>query len=505
MDKTTDKYVMSTRGTSDKDLNIGDVVYAKKNKKTNKVSFYEKNARPDDDILGTYITTVRGTKEFVDKFDMPLKKRKAYMVCDIDGFNYTLDYLYQEDDIIETEEKGIYRNLIYKMENNRIVICGIVGEQEQVVIPRFIDDKEIYAIGNMDNNGIYYPLEMNSSMFYKIILPDTIKEIYPFAFMNKTVDIQFPNSLYYIGEKAFYGARIFDVDLSITKLDIIERECFAFSKVESVSLPPELIRIRQQAFKYSSVKEVEFNSNVEVIEKEAFYDCVIDTNRTIVDFIEKNAFTCETPAIFKKCESISYDDIQYQIIGHVKYDDYGKDKVLEDFYIDENCQCLKQVFFAKNGNTKYEILVEYDEEYGNEDLFLEYIKYVNSVRISLYRVNEFELTRFFETYIPDYEDVRISGRIEDGQISAKYDDETGKIIGLKLSERYRYNYDDWVYNEFNSGEFSERNKFLALVYVFGKNEESLEMSAEEMEEYNEVKERYMQFLTPKKVLADQVS
>ena len=491
----SDEYIMTTKDISNKNFNIGSIVYAKKDKTTNKTDFYEKNDIVGEEKIGVYINTVRNKeKKFVDKFDMPFDKRKAYMVTDINGFEYTLNYLYQEDDIFEDDKVYIYKNLIYKIDNNRIIISGFTGNNPNIQIPESIDGREVYAIGNIDDNGLYYPLNINSDMFYNIKLPDTIKEIFPNAFMNKSIkQINFPSNLYYIGQKAFYGSRIERADLIKTQIDSIEEECFESSTIKEVIFPSTLSYIRNSAFKYSDIEKVIFNSNILLIEEDAFLDCNIDTNRTKVWKVEKNGFTCETPSIEKECEYISYDDISYQILGRLKLEDYQKDKILHKQGIEENCKCLKQVFFAKNEESNYEILIEFDEEFGDDDLFLEYLKYKNSVRISLYKVKEFDKDRFFEEAVPEFDDIKISGRVEDGQISVKYDD-IGKIEGIKLSERYRYNYENWVYNEYNSGEFTRTNTFLTLNKIFGLDESEFIFNSEEQkDEYNLAKEDYENF------------
>ncbi len=484
-----EKCIISTKNATKKDYNIGDIVYAKKDPITNMVAFYDINGKPGRDKIADYITTVRGDKKFVDKADMPLNKRKAYIIEDVDVFDYTVEFLYQEDDTTVLTDIHMYRNLLYKLQNNKVIIVGIVGSNMNVSIPEYIDRYEVYAIGNFDDGG-YKPIIMNDNIGYNIKLPETLKEIYPCAFMNKWVNIEFPSSLYYIGENAFYGSSVERINLTNTEVDVIPRQCFYLSKIKEISLPCELKRIEKQAFKYSSLSKVIFNSDIELVEKEAFYDCNIDTNRCHIDKIELNAFTCETPVIDKECQQIDYDDITYQILGRLKSDDYMTDKILKDVNLDEHCFCNKQVFFAKNGNTKYEILIENDEEYGNEDLYLEYLKYKNCVRLSLFEVKEFDINRHFENYFPSFEDIKIQGRVEDGQISIKYEDE--KIVGIKLSERYRYTYEDWVYTEFNSGEYPKTNALLAKDIIFDDTSYK-NLDSSNLEKYEMLRNDYIRF------------
>lgn len=489
----SDLYVMNTKNSKKQDFNIGDIVYAKKDKATNECAFYEINGTPGKESIGKYVESVRGEKRFVDKFDVPVGQRKLFIVKNIDEFDYYLEFLYQEDDTFKENNKASYKNMIYRIENGRIVICGISGNLQNVIIPGEIDGNEVYAIGNMDEDGIYRPLEMNSDYPYKITLPETVKEIYPNAFMNKWIsEINFSNSLYYIGEKAFYGCRVSDINISHTKVDSIERECFMLSSLENIQLPYELSLIKQKAFKYSNVKNVKFNSTLLLVEKEAFFDCNIDTNRTKIGKVEKNAFTCETPLIEKECEYISYDDIKFHIYGRLEFDDFIKDKILEDEHIDSFCECKKQVFFAKDGKQKYEVVIEYDEEYGNDNLYLEWLKYQKCVRLSLYRVENFNLTRHFEDNIPDYEDIKLSWRDEECEINIKTED--GKITGIKLSDKYRYNYEDWIYNAFNMREFNKTNKFLVRKEIFDEDETKFVMNTEENVEYNDIKNEFNSFI-----------
>ena len=486
-----EKCIISTEKAVKKDYNIGDIVYAKKDKKTNTVAFYEIDGIPGEDIIAEYVTTVRGEKKFVDKADMPLNKRKAYIISDVNVFEYTVDFLYEEDDTEVYEEIYLYKNLIYKIDNGKAVIAGFAGRLNRINIPEFIDDLEVYAIGNYDDKYNYKPLLMNDNVLYTINIPETVKEIFPNAFANKCVDIEFPDSLYYIGEKAFYGATIENVNLSTTEVDIITKECFYLSKIRKISLPNSLKIIEKEAFKYSTLEKVIFNSDVDLIEEEAFYDCNIDTNRCKVYKTMLNAFTCNTPIIDIECEQIDYDDITYQILGRLKFDDYMQDKILKDVDIDEHCYCNKQVFFAKNGDIKYEILIENDEEYGNDDLYLEYLKYVNCVRLSLFKVKKFDINRHFEGCLPDYSDIKVQGRVEDGQINIKYEDE--KIVGIKLSERYRYLYEDWVYTEYNSGEYPKTDALLAKDIIFDDTSEVKKLDEEKLKEYEELRSDYIKF------------
>ena len=61
--KMSDEYIMTTKDISNKNFNIGSIVYAKKDKTTNKTDFYEKNGIVGEEKIGVYINTVRNKEK----------------------------------------------------------------------------------------------------------------------------------------------------------------------------------------------------------------------------------------------------------------------------------------------------------------------------------------------------------------------------------------------------------------------------------------------------------
>lgn len=484
---------MTTENITDEVFEVGEIVYAKKNPMILHTLFFKKNTPADNQHIGIYEKTIREGKEVVDKFDMPLSKRKAYMIRRKTGSQYELTYLYQEDDIINPEDKyRRYKELIYYEEDGRVIISGIETKEKKVFIPREIKGKEVLAIGNTDENGLFVPVELKCEKRIEIIVYKGLKEIYPNAFMNKNLKrIKLPETLYYIGEKAFYGCNIPYINLEFTQIDEIQKQTFFACTLKKIKLPRMLKIIKEKAFKNSHLHSVEFNSDIDYVGKEAFYDCDIDTNRTNIGFVDKNAFTNGTPCIHMECENINYDDVKFKIIGRIEGDDIIKDETLFENGIEQQTRCKKHIFFAQNEEEKYEIVIEQDEEFGNDDLYLEYLKYINSVRINLYKVSDFDLNRHFEKFEANIGSAILTRTKDDCKIDIRYID--GKILDIELDTNYRYNYNEFIYNLYNLGDFFETNEELTSDILLNKSI-GVDDTNEKYIKYKKCKEKYLNFL-----------
>jgi len=134
--------------------------------------------------------------------------------------------------------------------------------------------------------------------FNSISLPDTIKVIEEFAFYKTSIEelilpselekidndafafskiknIRTNEKLSFIGERAFAYSKLRGIDLSNTKLEIIEDETFAHtSELRGINLPTSITEIRERAFIGSGLINLIVPDNVTKIEGEAFKDCL---------------------------------------------------------------------------------------------------------------------------------------------------------------------------------------------------------------------------------------
>lgn len=130
-----------------------------------------------------------------------------------------------------------------------------------------------------------------------VSLPNTLTSIGSNAFRNiKAGRIKFSNNLKSIGENAFYGSELNSVDLSDTKVEVIDNYAFANCKnLTSINLPKVLKTIGEGAFYSSAIKSVDVPQSVASIGKAAFTDCLslwkvkINNPQTNIYFEGKNS------------------------------------------------------------------------------------------------------------------------------------------------------------------------------------------------------------------------
>lgn len=109
----------------------------------------------------------------------------------------------------------------------------------------------------------------------EMVLPSSLKTIANDAFaFSKIKNIKINDKLSTIGDRAFSYTSLECLDLSSTKMTVIEDECFAYAtNMKQLSLPSTLVEIGQRAFKSSSLKEIVIPDNVTLIKEDAFNSC----------------------------------------------------------------------------------------------------------------------------------------------------------------------------------------------------------------------------------------
>ncbi|WP_282038127.1 leucine-rich repeat protein [Saccharicrinis aurantiacus] len=163
-------------------------------------------------------------------------------------FNSSTEYL--PGQLISDFSNDIMALVDYQLTDDEVEVvdgiitsCSIGTYDKSIIIPSTLDDQEITGINCLDlcNKGIRY--------------------------------LQLPNSMEYIGEKAFFNNSLTEIILpnSIIELD---NSSFEKNKIETVSIPSSLKLINQNAFRYNNLTKVDFieNSEIEKIELNAFAD-----------------------------------------------------------------------------------------------------------------------------------------------------------------------------------------------------------------------------------------
>ncbi len=131
-------------------------------------------------------------------------------------------------------------------------------------------------------NGAIYSQDMskllfvNTSLTGEFVVPASVTEIGSYAFANsKLTKVSFEDagSLTKMGEGAFYGAKILDIDLSGTSITSLPAYAFYLAtNLSSIVLPTSATKVEDFAFAYSGIREA-FLPNVEYIGNDAFELC----------------------------------------------------------------------------------------------------------------------------------------------------------------------------------------------------------------------------------------
>ena len=105
-----------------------------------------------------------------------------------------------------------------------------------------------------------------------------------------------PNNIKTIGQSSFYGSTIRNIIFTDdSKLEIIGKNAFEASAIDSINLPDSLIRIEERAFTKSLLKEINIslNSNLVFIGEKAFADTLITKINLPKKLITVNDFAFE--------------------------------------------------------------------------------------------------------------------------------------------------------------------------------------------------------------------
>lgn len=166
---------------------------------------------------------------------------------------------------------------------------------------------------------------------FAIVIPDTVKKIGISAFRANGADnvLFMGGGLEEIKEMAFRENSLTDVNMEeLTKLKKIDVQAFIANKLESITLPPNLIEIAEEAFKINrltnlnvpkSVKRIALNAfdeNERVVEIEVEdhvnINKIPDGNNFIVNKNEATTSRTEIEAVIKKIEALRLDDLRFE-------------------------------------------------------------------------------------------------------------------------------------------------------------------------------------------------
>lgn len=164
---------------------------------------------------------------------------------------------------------NIYGDFKYKISNSTITITEYIGENNQVIVPSKINDKEVTGIGEFAFD--------NCKNITSIKLPNTINKIEKFAFSDCAylANINIPNNVATIGNFAFSNCyRLTNITIP-EKLNIINKGVFENCKsLTTIAIPENIKDIKDMAFwGCEKLKSVTLSEGITTIGDDVFYGC----------------------------------------------------------------------------------------------------------------------------------------------------------------------------------------------------------------------------------------
>lgn len=169
--------------------------------------------------------------------------------------------------LINPKETAI-DGLMYTEENGKIVITGYEGNLYKLTIPAEIDGKPVSKIDSYAFEGI--------NTLAEVILPDTIREIFPGAFCEckYLAKINIPEGVDFIHEEAFRGCQSL-LELSLPS-SVREISYYAFNGCQSIAklkVPEGTEIVADHAFSDCyNLKEISLPLTLTQLAGTAFYD-----------------------------------------------------------------------------------------------------------------------------------------------------------------------------------------------------------------------------------------
>lgn len=157
--------------------------------------------------------------------------------------------------------------------------------------------------------------------FYKasikeLVLPASLTRIDNDAFsFSKIENIKFNSELSYIGDRAFAYSKLRGIDLSSTKIEVINDEAFAYvSSLRGIKFPANIKEIGERAFLATGLINLSIPDSVTLVRNEAFSNCTslerlyLGTNLKI---IKEKAFYNASSLISLEVASVKLDDFAF--------------------------------------------------------------------------------------------------------------------------------------------------------------------------------------------------
>ena len=144
----------------------------------------------------------------------------------------------------------------------------------------FMNNKiEMLELG--ENTEIIGSSAFHINKLFAIVIYPNVREIGISAFRNNDAqNVMFMgDKVEKIGEMAFCNNKISELDLSLlTKLKEISVQTFYKNSITKVTLPENLESVKEEAFRYNNLKEIDFSNKIKEIRFNAFDDNKVEDN-----------------------------------------------------------------------------------------------------------------------------------------------------------------------------------------------------------------------------------
>ena len=144
----------------------------------------------------------------------------------------------------------------------------------------FMNNKiEMLELG--ENTEIIGSSAFHINKLFAIVIYPNVREIGISAFRNNDAqNVMFMgDKVEKIGEMAFCNNKISELDLSLlTKLKEISVQTFYKNSITKVTMPGNLESVREEAFRYNNLKEIDFSDKIKEIRFNAFDDNKVEAN-----------------------------------------------------------------------------------------------------------------------------------------------------------------------------------------------------------------------------------
>ena len=244
-------------------------------------------------------------------------------------------------------ENGDYK---YSKCNGSVIITRYLGSDKEITIPDTIDGMSVVAIGTSAFSGMSpgtANADDNCAYIRKVTLPNTIREIYPYAFdfLFQLKEVKINEGLKYIGDYAFSWTSLEQINLPST-LRYIGKGAFALTHVKEFTLPEGLEYLGDEAFND--------NSYLEKIWIPASLECGVMFGSGNINLREINV--ADGNKVYKSVDGVLYTKDMKTILLYPQM--HGK-----TFTIPVGVENISETAFITR--TYYNGSGEYDYEYTN--------------------------------------------------------------------------------------------------------------------------------------------